>query len=181
MRYSWICGLLLALGIASAGQGIAQERPQQSELPMTYERLGGILFAIDPELQPEGLGFQLKISDVPVLVFTDPAADRMRAMVRIGPADALDEETQMRLLQANFDAVLDARYAVASGQIWSVFIHPLSPLETRELVSGLAQTINAARSFGTAFSGGGIQFGGGDSSALQQELLDELTKKGVPL
>ena len=181
MRYSWICGLLLILGIAGAGQGFAQETPQQSEPPMTYERLGRILSAIDPELQPEGLGFQMIVSDVPVLVFTDPAANRMRAMVRIGPAGALDGETQIRLLQANFDAVLDARYAIASGQVWSVFIHPLSPLETRQLISGLAQTINAARSFGTAFSGGGVQFGGGDSSALQQELLDELTKKGVPL
>ncbi|WP_432450510.1 hypothetical protein [Aliiroseovarius marinus] len=158
----------------------AQQAPV-SEPPMTIERMVRIFTAIDPQLQLIGPRVQLLVNDTPVLVIADPLADRMRAMVRIGPAEALDADLSMRLLQANFDAVLDARYAIAQGQVWSVFIHPLSPLETRELVSGLAQVVNAAQSFGIAFSGGGVQFGGGDSNALHQELLEQLQKKGLPL
>lgn len=178
MRSAKTLILAAILAIASHLPALAQE---QSEPPMSYERIGRILAAIDPELQPQGNGFQLVIAGVPMVVVTDPAADRMRAMVRIGPAGAMDEALMQRMLQANFDAVLDARYAVAGGQIWSVFIHPLSPLETRQFVSGLTQTVVAAQSFGTAFTGGGVQFGGGDSSALQQELIEQLQKKGIPL
>lgn len=172
--------LILAamLAIASHLPALAQE---QREPPMTYEQIGRILAAIDPELQPQGNGFQLVIAGVPMVVVTDTTADRIRAMVRIGPAGAMDEALMQRMLQANFDAVLDARYAVAGGQIWSVFIHPLSPLETRQFVSGLTQTVVAAQSFGTGFTGGSVQFGGGDSNALQQELIEQLQKKGIPL
>ncbi|SMR70671.1 hypothetical protein SAMN04488030_0283 [Aliiroseovarius halocynthiae] len=178
MRFANFLVLAVCLAIVSPMQLSAQV---QSEPPMTYERIGRILAAIDPDLQPQGNGFQMVIGGVPMIVITDPAADRMRAMVRIGPAGAMDDALMQRMLQANFDAVLDARYAVAGGQIWSTFIHPLSPLETRQLVSALTQTVVAAQSFGTAFTGGGVQFGGGDSNALQQELIDQLQKKGIPL
>ena len=178
MRHAKSLIFAAMLAIASHLPALSQE---QSEPPMTYEQIGRILAAIDPELQPQGNGFQLVIAGVPMMVVTDPVADRMRAMVRIGPAGALDEALMQRMLQANFDAVLDASYAVAGGQIWSVFIHPLSPLETRQFISGLTQTVMAAQSFGTAFTGGGVQFGGGDSSARQQELIEQLQKRGIPL
>lgn len=164
----------------------AQTPPLQSPSPqaspgMTLGGMASILQAIDPEVQAQGARFTLKISGTPVLVIADPGADRMRAVTRIGPADALDKALMQRLLQANFDAVLDARYAIANGQIWAAFIHPLSPLEPRQLISGLAQLVNATQSFGTTFTGGGPQFGGGDSNTLQLKLEQQLRKKGLPL
>ena len=84
----------------------------------------------------------------------------------------------MRLMQANFDSALDARYAVAQGRLWGVFIHPLSPLEKDQLLSAFVQTINIARTYGQTYSGGATVFGGGDSNGLYQELLEELLKKG---
>lgn len=170
-------GLFRALLIAVmlTGPVVAQ---QQSEPPMTYERLGRILFALDENAQPVGRGFQLQIAGVPMLVVTDPEADRMRAMVPLRAVEGLTAQELRRLMQANFDTALDARYAVAQGQVWAVFIHPLSPLQKDQLISGLGQTVNIARTYGTLYTGGALQFGGGDSPGLQRQLIEELLEKG---
>ena len=84
----------------------------------------------------------------------------------------------MRMMQANFDTALDARYAVAKGQLWAVFIHPLSPLKKDQLISSLGQTVNIARTYGTLYTGGALQFGGGDSPGIQRQLIEELLEKG---
>ncbi len=160
-----------------AGSLAAQETPE-AEPSMDYERLGKIIFALDPEAQPRGPGFQLTVSDVPVLVITDINADRMRAMVPIRSAEDLTPEDMQRMMQANFDSALDARYAIANGTLWAAYIHPLSPLEKDQLISGLAQTVNIAKTYGSLYSGGAQQFGGGDSGNLQRELIEELLKKG---
>ncbi len=156
----------------------AEPEAPQAEPPMTYERLGKILFALDPDAQPLGPGFQLTVADVPVLVVTDVNADRMRAMVPIASAADLTREELERVMQANFDTTLDARYAIANGRLWAAFIHPLSLLEKDQLISGLAQTVNIANTYGTLYSGGAAEFGGGDSGDLQRALIEELLKKG---
>ena len=99
-------------------------------------------------------------------------------MVAIRSADELSKEELYRMMQANFDTALDARYAIANGTVWAAFIHPLSTLEKDQLISGLAQTINIAVTYGTSYTGGAIQFGGGDSDGLQRQLIEELLKKG---
>ncbi len=154
---------------------------QEAEPPMTYERLGKIIFVLDPDAQPRGPGFELTVSDVPVLVITDPTADRMRAMVPIRSAQELSSEDMRRMMQANFDSALDARYAIANDTLWAVFIHPLSPLEKDQFISGVAQTVNVAKTYGSLYTGGAAQFGGGDSNNLQRALIDELLKKGEEL
>ena len=148
---------------------------------MTMERMGEIVRAIDPEAEVYGSGFQLTIESVPIIIVADPRADRMRAMVPIRSADGLEPEELQRMMQANFDTALDARYAVAQGRVWGVFIHPLSPLEREQLVSGLIQTVNLARSYGQAYTGGAQHFGGGDSNGIYRDLLEELLKKGEAL
>ncbi|MEW2914487.1 hypothetical protein [Leisingera sp. JC11] len=168
----------IAMAYVLAAPAMAQETGKAPEPPMTYERLGRILFALDGNTQPVGPGFQLTISGVPMLVVTDPAADRMRAMVPLRPAEGLTAEELMRMMQANFDTALDARYAVAKGQLWAVFIHPLSPLKKDQLISSLGQTVNIARTYGTLYTGGALQFGGGDSPGIQRQLIEELLEKG---
>ncbi|MEL7256160.1 MAG: hypothetical protein AAGL23_18460 [Pseudomonadota bacterium] len=161
------------------------ETPQSEtpvgEGPMTYEKLGRILFALDPDAQPQGPGFVLTIAEVTVLVVVDPASDRMRAMVLVSEVSGLTPNDLFRMMQANFDTALDARYAIANDTLWSTFIHPLSPLEKDQLISGLGQVVNAAKTYGTLYSGGLMQFNGGDSPGLQRALIDELLKKGEAL
>ena len=160
----------------------AAEAPQaegtQAEGPMTYEKLGRIIFALDANAQPQGPGFVLTIADVTVLVIVDARSDRMRAMVPVADVASLTEEELIRMMQANFDTALDARYAIANNTLWSTYIHPLSPLEKDQLISGLGQVVNAAKTYGTLYSGGLMQFNGGDSPGLQRELIDDLLKKG---
>ncbi|MEL6544256.1 MAG: hypothetical protein AAFQ82_06495, partial [Myxococcota bacterium] len=58
------------------------------------------------------------------------------------------------------------------------FIHPLSNLDAKQVISGLAQVANCVTTFGTSFSSGVFVFGGGDSQELERNRLDRLLKKG---
>ncbi len=151
---------------------------QDNSPDMTPGRLLDILLALDPDTQPSGSGVELTIEDVPILVIVDPVADRMRAMVPIRAVEGMSAEDLERVMQANFDTALDARYAVANGRLWGVYIHPLSPLRRDQLISGLGQTVNLALTYGGLFTGGALSFGGGDSVPLQRELIDRLLEKG---
>lgn len=173
MRIPYCLIIAATLGaFVSAAPTYAQERA------MTLERMGAIVQTIDPEAQVFATGFQLTIEDIPIIIVSDPTADRMRAMVPIRSAEGLEPDELMRLMQANFDTALDARYAVANGRLWGTFIHPLSPLEREQFISALIQTVNLARTYGTLYSGGAQTFGGGDSNGLYQELFNELLRKG---
>ncbi|MEL6587740.1 MAG: hypothetical protein AAFY65_03450 [Pseudomonadota bacterium] len=171
--------------VALTGLSAAQEteptpdvRAEEVYKIMTLRRMAAVLERLDPDVQRAGPAFQMTIEDVPVLVISDPRADRMRAMVPIRSAVGLTETDLTRMMQANFDSALDARYAVAEGRVWAVFIHPLSPLRDEQLISGIGQTVNAALTYGTLFSSGGVQFGRGDSAGEQQKLIERLQKRG---
>ncbi|MEO0390788.1 MAG: hypothetical protein AAF218_07585 [Pseudomonadota bacterium] len=154
---------------------------QAQEGAMTLDRLTGIVQAIDPDARVQGRVMELTIDDVPLIVVTDPDADRMRAMVPIRSAEGLEPDELLRLMQANFDSALDARYAVARGRLWGVFIHPLGALEREQLISALVQTVNVARTYGQTYSGGAQIFGGGDTNGIYQDLFNELLKRGQEL
>ena len=145
---------------------------------MTPSRMAEIVLALDPDAQPTSTGFEMTIDDVPVLIIVDVTANRMRAMVPIRLADNITAEELTRVMQANFDSALDARYALANGRLWGVFIHSLGELRKDQLISGLGQTVNIAKTYGTLFTGGTFQFGTGDSGALQRDLLDDLLQRG---
>jgi len=148
------------------------------EGPMTLDRLDAIVRALDPEAQSNGSMWQLTINEVKVLIVTDETADRMRAITPIAKTEEVAAEDMQRILQANFDTALDARYAIAKDVLWSAYIHPLRPLEKDQLISGLGQVVNLAQSYGTLYSSGALRYGGGDSGALQRQLIDDLLKKG---
>jgi hypothetical protein len=148
---------------------------------MTVARLGQIVTALDPSAVQHGYGWRMQIGGQVTLLTADAAAGRLRAMMPIGRAGDMDEADLRRMMQANFDSALDGRYAIARGLVWSVFVHPLRGLEKNHLIGGLAQAATLARTHGTIYSGGGAQFGGGDSPELQRDLLDELLKRGEDL
>lgn len=151
---------------------------QEAEPHMTLPRMAQIVLALDPEARVAGAGFEFVIDDIPVLIVTDVNANRMRAMVPIRSAEGMTPEEMQRVMQANFDSALDARYAVAQGRLWGVFIHPFRELERDQLISGLAQTVNVAKTYGTLYSSGAGQFGAGDSGNLQRELIEKLLERG---
>jgi len=173
--------IFLSLVFAGWAAAVFAQDDAVPQEPMTLPRLHQIVSAIDPDAQLFGNGADFTVDDVPILLVVDPSADRMRAMVPIRSADSMERDELMRLMQANFDFVLDARYAVAQGRLWSVFIHPLSPLQRDQFLSGLVQTVNVARTYGTSYSGGAFTYGGGDSTGIYEDLLRDLLEKGQEL
>ena len=140
---------------------------------MTNERLGEIIKRLDDNVKGDSGYWQASVGERAFIVITDQAADRMRIISPIAKADELDEKLMLRMLQANFDTALDARYSVAKGVLWSVYIHPLSSLSDKQFVTGIGQVINLAKTYGSTFSSGALTFGGGDSSELIQQLLEK--------
>lgn len=172
------CALLLPLALKAQEAAPLPDPEAPAEPAMTLARLDTILRALDPEAQSNGSVWQITINEVQVLIVTDVSADRMRAITPVAKTEDVPLEEMQRLLQANFDTALDARYAIAKDILWSAFIHPLGALEKDQLISGLGQVVNLAQSYGTLYSGGALHYGGGDSGALQRKLIDDLLKKG---
>jgi hypothetical protein len=161
----------------SAPEAESETDPSADEMPETVIAATGLLeiiIAIDEEARLTGNGATFSIDDTPVTLVFDVNADRMRLFSQIAPSDGLSGAQLRRLMQANFDTALDARYAVAQGQLWSTFMHRMTTLSQEDFVSALAQTVTLVKTYGTTFSSGAMSFGGGDSNAEIQKLLDRI-------
>ena len=176
-------GLLTPMAIALAGdeakeQGESQENVTDEK--MNNERLQAIIQRIDQEFTGRPGLWSLRVGNIGVQIITDERADRMRIIIPIRKAEELNPEEMYRILQANFDSALDARYAIGQGVLWGTFIHPLSSLSVEDFLSGLGQSINIVSSYGKTYTSGVLTFGGGDSNEIiQRQLLKELMKKGT--
>ena len=141
---------------------------------MSGEKLAALIKDLDENAVIDGSRVVFEIAERELMMVYDSTADRMRVLSPILQAETIPSEAMERMLQANFDAVLDSRYAIANNIVWSVFLHRLSSLTEDDFISGLAQTITAAETFGTAFTSGAVVFGGGDSNAIHEDLLEDL-------
>ncbi len=167
-----VCVLLLAGLVSSSFVQAEEEAERSAPAPMSGERLAELIGHLDPEAVVESNSVQFSIGDRAHFAVWDSAANRMRLMSPVAEIGMLSEALMFRMLQANYDSALDARYATAQGLVWSVFIHPLSSLDEEFLGSAIRQVHIAAETFGSTFSSGELIYGGGDS----QEQLDELEK-----
>ncbi len=184
-------GVLLLSVALNLSPAIGQEAPeadtppledqapeeQTEEIPPTISAAANLLTIVtlideDATLAPNGATFT--IDDTVVTLVFDLNADRMRLFSQIVPSDGLSGPQLRRLMQANFDTALDARYAIAQGQVWSTFLHPLTSLTQEDFVSALAQTVTLVKTYGTTFTSGAMSFGAGDSNAEIQKLLESI-------
>lgn len=146
-------------------------------------RLRDVVRRIDPRAEFTENSAQFTVSRIPVFLVYDLNADRMRLMAPVVDVGSVDTAELFRLMQANFESALDARYAIARDTVWSTFIHPLSPLGNEEFASGLGQVVNLVLTHGQTYNSGAVQFGGGDSAASSEdedsgrELIEELEER----
>lgn len=154
----------------------ATEPGFQARAKMSSQRLGEIISQLDADAVEDGNSWRFSFHERPIFLVYDDNADRMRVMSPVISSDALTDELMFRMLQANYDAVLDPRYAIAQGIVWSAFIHPLSALSEEQFASAVVQVFIAAQTFGSSFTSGALIFGGGDSQEEHQRLLEELNK-----
>ncbi len=139
---------------------------------MNNERLESIIRKLDANAEGVSGFWRLSVAGRELLVITDESANRMRIISGVAEVKDIDAERLSRMMQANFDSALDARYAVAKGVLWSAFLHPLATLADEDFVSGVAQVVNLADTYGSTYSSGALTFGGGDSDGLIKELLE---------
>lgn len=177
-----VCGLSVWLGVsavtAATGDGAIGETPPFAAGPMSNQKLDVLIRRLDEQAKGRPGFWQFSVESRALLVVTDEKANRMRIMTPVTESDKVDQKTMMRLLQANFDTALDARYAVAQGKLWSVFIHPLQALTDSEFIEGVGQVVNLASSYGGSYSSGLLIFRGGDSEELRgRELIERLKKR----
>ena len=146
---------------------------------MTLEKMGKILRRLDDKAARMKNGWRVTIEETPVVIVTDQKHGRMRILVAVRKAADVSDDELKRLMQANFDTALDARYAIAHGIVWATYIHPLRELHDRQFITAIGQTVNLSKTYGTSFSSGALSFGGGDSNdILRRQLIDQLLKKG---
>ncbi|MFV1997999.1 MAG: type III secretion system chaperone [Acidiferrobacterales bacterium] len=149
---------------------------------MSNQRLGKIIKRLDTKATGQPGYWKLSIDGVKLIVITDERADRMRIIAPITSAQSLSTKKLYRLMQANFDTALDARYSIAKSVLWSTFIHPLKSLSDREFISGIGQVVNLGQTYGGNYTSGALVFRGGDSETLQKrKLIDRLMEKGLVL
>ena len=154
----------------------------QSNTPpaMSNQHLGEIIKRLDNKAGGQPGFWTFSIEGKVLRVITDEKANRMRIIAPIIKSDELKKQDLYRLMQANFDTALDARYAIAKGVVWSSYLHPLKSLTDKDFITAVGQVVNLVSTYGSSFSSGLLFFNGGDSKGLQRrKLIDELLKKGL--
>ena len=175
MRKFLFTGLAVSMMAVSACSSNIAPAPAPSE-KMTAGNLQSIIQKFDEKAVISGNSVAFAINERELFLVYDENADRMRVITPVAQSGIASDEIVVRMMQANYDAVLDARYAMANDVIWAVFIHPLSSLTQDNFLSGVAQTVTAAETFGSSYTSGAMVFGGGDSNGIHEELLKELEK-----
>ncbi len=188
------CGLALLAPAAGNAQDAAPDMPPAEEefsledepvapiavspeIAAVLDQMDEVIKALDSKAMRTGNSWQFTLEGRVMLVVTDANAGRMRIITPIALIAELPEGAMDRLMQANFDTALDARYAVAQDLVWGAFLHPLDTLTQRDFASGILQTHSVGETFGTTFSSGAISYGGGDSGAIFEEQLKELLEE----
>ncbi len=158
------------------------QKKKIAEGTMTLEKMGKIIRRLDDGAKRQKNGWQFTVEKVPVVVVTDRKHNRMRILIAIRKTSDVSPDELTRMMQANFDTALDARYAIAHDIVWATFIHPLSELHDRQFITAVGQTVNLATTYGSTFSSGVLSFGAGDSRGIiQRQLIENLLKKGEPI
>ena len=130
---------------------------------MDNQRLQTLIEGLSGTIEGELGYWSFEVQSRQLVVITDENADRMRMMTPVIEDGDLTPEGTKTLLAANFDRALDARYAVARGYVWSVFIHPLGALTDAQFTDAVSQVVTLADNYGTSYSSTQFVFQGGQN------------------
>ena len=99
MQHTWI-RLFLLLPVLAAGAACAQDDtpgPAPESEAMTPARLGELIQRIDDNAVEEGPSWLFVVDGLETILVYDAAADRMRIMIPINPAEDLPPDEQRRI------------------------------------------------------------------------------------
>jgi hypothetical protein len=101
----------------------------------------------------------LYTQDHVLLVLSDQDNNRMRIFTPILEAADASPKQLEKMLRANFQSALDAKYSIHDGFVVSVFTHPLKELSREQLLDAIDQVITLSKTFGTTYSSTDLKFG----------------------
>jgi len=127
--------------------------------PMNNRKLDELIRQITSDVRGQLGNWQFLIEKREILVITDERHNRMRIMSPVTSQDELNEAELARLLEANFDSALDAKYALRDQTLWSAFTHPLAELTEEQFLDCVAQVANLANNFRTSYASSNLLFG----------------------
>ena len=132
--------LLIPETKASSKPKSKKQLPKQSiakyEGSMSLEKMDKIVKKLDSKaIYNSKVQWRFSIEKVPVMIIADKKSNRMRVLVPIRKADQLTYQELKHIMQANFDSVLDSRYAIAKNILWAAYIHPLAELHEKQFIS----------------------------------------------
>lgn len=110
------------------------------------QQFGSIVQRLEPE------AWQVETAKFRLLVLLSQDHTWLRVLVPIAPAQEAQAFTE-QLLEANFDATQETRYALHQDVLWGVFQHRLESLATVDLVAAIERLQSLhEKGLSTAFS-----------------------------
>jgi hypothetical protein len=123
-----------------------------SNAQLSNEQLAAIFEKEGQQITGETGRWTMLYQDVPVIAITDETANRMRIFTPIIKEKDIEEGGMKRMLEANFDSALDAKYCIFEGLVISVFTHSMDALTEEQLVDGMRQVVILADNYGKNYS-----------------------------
>ncbi len=125
---------------------------------MTNNKLDTIISKISMQVEGVSGNWQFVIDSTFFICLTDETHNRMRIISPVIESSKLTENQLIKCMEANFHTVLDSRYAISDGWLWSAFIHPLGELTEYQFLSAVSQVYSGAQTFGAQYSSGLLSF-----------------------
>lgn len=124
-------------------------------------KIGEIISKISEKVEGTPGNWNFVYGEQILFIITDEAHNRMRIFTPIAEQKEIGTEHLEKMLEANFHAALDAKYALYSGFVVSIFTHPLGELTPEQFRDAVKQVAIAGQNFGTTYSSTDLIFGGG--------------------
>ena len=152
--------LVMAVGLIGLMASWARSEDNLNNGPTDYGSLDRFIGQWSDHAEGGHGQWTFQVEDTPLIVLADEQHNRMRIISPIVDARDLDEPQLRKMMQANFDRALDARYAIWRDQVWAAFVHPLGELSEKEFHDAVQQVIQLRHNYGGSYSSSGLQFGG---------------------
>lgn len=154
---TYICRLFCTVSICFYGVLFSANTLAQEKMSLTD--LKGIISAVSDVEEAGDNYMQFLFKNVRLVLIADETADRMRLISPIVKVDKMETQDLYIVMESNYHQALDARYATSNGVLYSVFIHPLSPLDETQVMSALSQVATLAITYGSHYTSGELSFG----------------------
>ncbi len=147
---------------------------------MNNTKMGDILEKISDKVEGVEGNWQIIYGEQILFILTDETHNRMRIFTPIADQKEVTTKELEAMLEANFHAALDAKYALYSGFVVSLFTHPLKELTEEQFKDAVKQVAVAGQNFGTTYSSTDLIFGAGieqDSTQNDRKVNEKPKKK----